>query len=85
MTRAADALAALHEAIADDPPPCRGDDRYIDDNPALPELQLVCSTCFAFPECRAYALTARPAAGIWAGERWTEKRRPGQPRKETTA
>lgn len=86
MTRAANALAALHEAITDDPPPCRGDDRYIQDGtPVAPELQLKCSTCTAFLECRAYALAARPKAGIWAGERWNTPRKPGRPRKDCHA
>lgn len=84
MTRASDAYAHLLDAIETEAPPCRGDSRYLADQlpiEVLGELQLVCSTCPVFRLCRAYALAERPPAGVWAGERWSERKRPGRPRK----
>ncbi len=87
MTRAEIAYTALTTAIANESPPCRGDRRFTADE-LLPEemgaLQLVCSTCPLFGLCRAYALAARPPAGVWAGERWAEKRRPGRPSRKVS-
>jgi len=86
MTRAATAYAALVAALEQEPPPCRGDNRYLSEHGDIdPELQLRCSTCPVFQLCRDYALADRPAAGIWAGERWADKRKPGRPRKEIHA
>lgn len=85
MSRATDAFAALVDALEAETPPCRGDLRYLADQLSIKdmgEIQLLCSTCPAFRLCRAYALAERPSSGVWAGERWIEKKRPGRPRKD---
>jgi len=83
MTRAADAYAALVIATEAVTPPCRDDDRYLTDHGPIPtDVTAKCAACSVLALCRTYALAERPKAGIWAGERWTEKRRPGRPRKD---
>ena len=83
MTRETVAYAVLLDAIDAETPPCSGDARYTADilsHDDTATLQLVCSTCPVLRLCRTYALAARPPAGVWAGERWAEKKRPGRPK-----
>jgi hypothetical protein len=70
MTAASDAYQALHSAMETTSPLCRDDSRFIDDtiNPA--RVVELCNLCPLFAACRAYAIAARPSAGIYAGRRW---------------
>jgi hypothetical protein len=71
MTAASDAYQALHTAMETMSPLCRDDSRFIDDtiNPA--RVVELCRVCPLFAACRAYAIAARPKAGIYAGRRWS--------------
>ena len=72
--------AALHDALTRYTPPCSDDARYITDNvddATLAELSAGCDLCDIRPLCRAYANTARPKGGFWAGKRYSNN-----PRKE---
>lgn len=61
----------LGRAMADTPPPCLGDLRFVADEAPMSdriEMQETCLTrCGIRRECHAYAAKARPPAGIWAG------------------
>ena len=39
-------------------------------NDDVRKAQAICGGCPIFDECKAHAYETRPAAGIWAGERW---------------
>lgn len=72
--------ATLQDALTGYTPPCHGDDRYTadqHDDATLAELSAGCDLCSIRPLCRAYANTARPKGGFWAGKRYSNN-----PRKE---
>lgn len=74
-TKVSAAWDALEAAALEHTASCAGDDRFtLDDAPAA--LAAVCGECAIFTECRAYAVTARPAAGYWAGRRYGSIPRP---------
>ena len=69
---------ALHDALNTYTPPCHGDDRYTadeHDNSTLAELATGCDLCHISGLCRAYATTAKPTAGYWAGHPYPRKRK----------
>ncbi len=71
-------LDALTHAARDTAPACAADTRYTADRHQLTPEDLVdmrgtCNRCPLRELCHAYANTARPAAGFWAGTHY-EKR-----------
>ncbi|WP_420792746.1 WhiB family transcriptional regulator [Microbacterium thalli] len=69
---AANAWAALQDALATTTPLCANDSRFISDGRSVAltrQLQNVCSACPILDTCRDYATTARPhtMAGYWGG------------------
>lgn len=68
----------LQDALTEYTPPCHGDDRYTadeHDNSTLAELATGCDLCHISGLCRAYANTARPKGGVWAGKRYSNNPR----------
>lgn len=50
---------------------CLDDDRFTADTTAHDaELGEFCAVCPVQAACHAYAVSARPDAGFWAGQRW---------------
>jgi hypothetical protein len=82
MTRASEAFRLLNLALIDTDPACQNDDRFILDDQPADTLAYICHACPLLTLCRTYAVTAKPPAGVWAGQRWSGPRRPGRPRKE---
>lgn len=70
---------ALQHALEATVPPCRGDDRFIDDDVLARDVADVCHRCPIYTPCRDYAAATKPKGGIWAGQRWT----PSARRKDT--
>ena len=74
-----EAYAALARAMNDTTPPCTGDDRFILEPHELAPDEInhlgltICRTCPLRPLCRAYADTARPPAGVWAGRTYPKR------------
>lgn len=66
---------ALVDALEHYRPPCHADPRFTDDDQRATDLAMICARCSILPECGEYADAARPAAGIWAGRRWTTTQR----------
>lgn len=74
VTSAEAEYATLQDALQFYTPPCAGDDRYTADEldeAARAELSAGCDLCNIRPLCRAYAQSARPKGGFWAGKRYS--------------
>ncbi|WP_282826944.1 WhiB family transcriptional regulator [Gulosibacter sediminis] len=73
----------LHDAMQIIDPACLADDRFTADNAPVGDLAPICAGCPLTPFCEAYALAARPSAGVWAGRRYgSHTGRVGRPRKD---
>jgi hypothetical protein len=70
---AQDAYEALLAGMDESRPLCRGDNRFTDDDTNPDHVRELCVLCPLYGLCKNYAQTARPKAGIWAGQRWTGK------------
>lgn len=64
------AYNVLTAAMAETPPSCRGDDRFVADGQRAEELVPICNACALMRLCREYASSERPEAGIWAGVKY---------------
>ena len=53
--------------------PCQGKWRIFlsTKNDDVRKAQAICGGCPIFDDCKAHAYETRPAAGVWAGERWS--------------
>ena len=75
----------LTDGLEQTAPPCRGDWRYIQDRHELDDgdvrdMQTRCKTACALRElCSAYAKTAKPSAGMWAGRYWARPKDRNEP------
>lgn len=72
--RGVEELAALHDAADRKAPPCRGDERFVDDSVPVRDLRPICERCPVFELCDAYRVAAKPPAGVWAGRRVQPRR-----------
>jgi len=73
--------AALVDELQHTVPPCHDDWRYLTDRHELDDgdvirMRSTCRRCPLSSLCAAYAETARPIAGMWAGKYY------GKPRKD---
>ena len=73
MSRSSEAFDALKFAMIDTSAACLDDDRFIDDDQAPADLTPICASCPLFDLCNTYAAIERPAGGIWAGKRYTQR------------
>lgn len=73
------AWTALQHALEATVPPCRGDDRFVDDDVRPADVADVCDRCPILELCRDYAATSKPKGGVWAGRRWTRSTRKDTP------
>lgn len=69
--------ADLKAAMLHATPACAEDPRFTDDAPPA-SLARVCHRCPLIALCDAYARTARPPAGFWAGRTWEPIPRPNR-------
>lgn len=73
--KATAAWYALADAMRTTRAACDGDARFIADHDELGHedttaLRRVCLGCLLYDLCRTYAVTDRPAGGVWAGRRY---------------
>ncbi len=73
-----DGLDALTHAARDITPACNGDASFTAERQDLSPSDLVtmrgiCRSCPLYDLCHAYATTARPPAGFWAGAHYGKK------------
>ena len=76
---------ALTDAMDHHRPACRGDERYVLDDPTTEqksEMDALCATCPLLEPCRTYATAAKPRGGHWP-RRTRNARSPRTPRKDT--
>jgi len=71
---------ALAKAMWSADPACLNDPRYIAepdelDDSALADMRRLCRSCPLAEYCIAYAQTAKPRAGMWAGNYYPARRR----------
>lgn len=78
MSAAFEAYDRLHAEMFEQIPNCLNDARFISDDTDPESVAHLCMFCPLLGPCAAYARAARPA-GIWAGRRWAQKRRPDRP------
>jgi hypothetical protein len=71
MSRGNPAWDALETAMIATVPACNADDRFTDDDQDPAEVATICAACPLNALCDAYAKSARPKAGIWAGKRYS--------------
>ena len=81
--KAPDRFNALQKATAAYQTPCRSDNRYVAEPKDLTaddydDMETRCASCNVRDLCHAYALTAKPEAGFWAGNAYPKPRPPAQ-------
>ncbi|MBT2483367.1 MULTISPECIES: WhiB family transcriptional regulator [unclassified Microbacterium] len=77
-------LEQLTQRMLTSTPACANDGRFIEDNPdpaTTTALRRVCFGCDLLAACNAFAKSAKPEAGFWAGTDYST-RRLGRPPKE---
>lgn len=70
-----DLYEQLMSAIERDGAGCANNDDFIADGTHAATVADICARCPVLSKCYAYAAEARPRAGIWAGQRWTSRRK----------
>lgn len=81
MTATDAAYTALTYALEGGEQLCLDDARFTQDTTNDDaELAELCAVCPVQAACHAYALTARPDAGFWAGQRWRRTYKTREPK-----